>query len=285
MLSEVLGGVGERLGELGARLVLALAIGAVVVLLGRLFRPVVRRRLRRRGRPSYTRVFVGLYSAVVALVAFLLAVTAAFPSVEVADVLASLGIVSVAVGFAFKDVLENLLAGVLLLLRDPFKSGDQISVSGYQGTVEGVTVRETLLRTYDGRRVLIPNSTVFTSALEVDTHFPHVRSAFTVDLDPASDLSTARMAAGTALSGTEGVQADPHPEAVITRWTDRAITLECRYWTAADRRTRVIVLDRAIEAVRDAYAASGLHAPTDRLVIDRDTADGDGSGADRQRPR
>ncbi len=109
---DVLDGVAARLGELGARLVLAALVLLVFLLVGRLIRPLVRARLQRRGRPSYTRVFTALYSVVVILVGFLIAMTAAFPLVQVADVLASLGIISVAIGFAFKDVLENLLFAV-----------------------------------------------------------------------------------------------------------------------------------------------------------------------------
>lgn len=268
MLTDELDDVFERLGELALRLSLALGITVGVVLIGRMLRPVVRSRLNRRGRPSFTRVFLGLYGLLVALGGFLLAVTAVFPSVEVADVLASLGILSVAVGFAFKNVLENLLAGVLLLLRDPFQSGDQISVAGYQGTVEGITVRETLLRTYDGRRVLVPNSTVYVNPLEVGTHYPQLRSAFTTDIATDSDLDTARLVARDALAATPGVDADPPPEVVVTAWTSTAITVECRFWTAAPRRDRTQALDAAIGSVRDAYARAGILAPTDQLEVD-----------------
>lgn len=261
-------GVIDRLGELGTRLLLALAVLAAFLLLGRLLRPLVRARLRRRGRPSQTRVFTALFSFVVAVLGFLIAMTAAFPSVEVADVLASLGIVSVAVGFAFKDVLENLLAGVLLLLRDPFQSGDQIAVGGFEGVVEGVTVRETLLRTFDGRRVLIPNATVYTNPLEVQTHFPLARSAFTVAVAPGGDLDRARSVAGAALGSVAGIAAEPPPEAVVLRWTSDAVELECRFWSGSHSRDRTAATDGAVQAVHDAYLAEGISLPTDRLTVD-----------------
>lgn len=185
-----------------------------------------------------------------------------------ADVLASLGIISVAVGFAFKDVLENLLAGVLLLVRDPFKSGDEITVAGFEGTVEGVTVRETLLRTFDGRRVLIPNSTVYINPLRVDTHFPLVRTSFTVVLDPAADLAAARDAVTAALGRVDGVDGTTRPQAVVTDLTQDGLLVECRFWSAADRRTRTAVLDAAVQAVRDALEVAGVAAPVEHVVVD-----------------
>lgn len=175
----VLQDVLARAGELAVQTAVAVLVAMVVLGVGLALRPLVRRVLARGGRPSRTRVFTALWTTVVVVVAVLLPATLAFPSVRVADVLASLGIVSVAVGFAFKDVLENLLAGVLLLLRDPFRTGDQIQVAGYEGTVEGVTVRETLLRTYDGQQVLIPNAQVYINPREVRTHYPHARNPTT----------------------------------------------------------------------------------------------------------
>ncbi|MDP3713103.1 MAG: mechanosensitive ion channel [Mycobacteriales bacterium] len=186
-VGEIAADIASRAGELATRLALFVLLAALVVAIGRAARPLVRARLARRGRPSFTVVFSALYSTVVAVLGVLLAATLAFPSVRMVDVLGGLGIVSVAVGFAFKDVLENLLAGVLLLLRDPFKSGDQIRVGDHEGTVEGVTVRETLLRTHDGQRVLLPNAQVYISALEVLTHNPRARVEFAVRLDAAAD--------------------------------------------------------------------------------------------------
>lgn len=263
----VLDGVLARSGELGARVLLGAAIFAVCLLLGRLIRPLVRARLRRRGRPSYTRVFTALFGAVVAVIGFLVAMTAAFPSVQVADVLASLGIVSVAVGFAFKDVLENLLAGVLLLLRDPFQSGDQIAVAGYDGVVEGVTVRETLLRTFDGRRVLIPNATVYTNPIEVQTHFPVARSRLSVVVAGGNDLIRARAVALSAVTAVPGVVADPPPQVVAVQWTSVGVELECRLWSQPHRAEQTAVVDAAIQAVHDAFAAHGIGLPEEEVLV------------------
>lgn len=94
-----------------------------------------------------------------------MATAVTFPSVKPVDLLAGLGFFSVAVGFAFQDILENTLAGVLLLFRQPFRSGDQIEVKEQSGTVEAITIRETQIRTFDGQLVLVPNRAVYKSVM------------------------------------------------------------------------------------------------------------------------
>jgi small-conductance mechanosensitive channel len=278
----VLQDVAERAAELATRTGVFVLLIAAVVLLGRILRPLVHRRLDRRGRPSYTRVFGALYSALVTLAAVLLAATLAFPSVQMVDVLASLGIVSVAVGFAFKDVLENLLAGVLLLLRDPFKSGDHIRVGDFEGVVEGVTVRETLLRTPAGQRVLLPNALVYTSPLEVLTHYALTRVTFPVVLDAGADLDAARHIAQEALMRVPQVRRDPAPDVVVTDAGVGQTTVECRLWTSATPAGITAARDAAIPAVLAALTSADVPLASGEVLLreaDDDPADRPHAGA------
>lgn len=102
----------------------------------------------------------------------LFACVIAFPSLRLGDIIAALGLGSVAIGFAFQDIFKNFLAGVLLLLQEPFRISDQVIIADYEGTVEEINIRCTAIRTYTGERVLLPNSTVFTSPIQVRTAFP-----------------------------------------------------------------------------------------------------------------
>jgi small conductance mechanosensitive channel len=87
------------------------------------------------------------------------------------DLFADLGVSSVAIGFAFKDILQNMLAGILILLRQPFEVGDQIVSGGHECTVEKVETRATMIKTYDGRSVDIPNFDIYTDSVVVNTAF------------------------------------------------------------------------------------------------------------------
>ena len=92
-----------------------------------------------------------------------LACIVAFPGLSLGDIVATLGLGSVAVGFAFQDIFKNFLSGILILIQRPFRIDDQIVIGEYEGTVEKIDIRTTKLRTYGGERVLMPNSEVFTS--------------------------------------------------------------------------------------------------------------------------
>lgn len=265
-MATILEDLADRGGELALRTLTAVFVASVVAVVGRLVRPIVRHLLDRADRPSRTRVFLGLYRVVVAVFAFLLAMTLAFPSVEVVDVLASLGVVSIAIGFAFKDSLENLLAGVLLLWRDPFRSGDQIRVGEYAGTVERLTVRETLLRTFDGELVLVPNADVSGNALTVATHYPLARVTTRVRIDPAADVGRARDALLPVLRRASQPGA-PDPEVVVSGMSDGALDLDLRFWTRSPRASRTAALDAALPAAVQALGAAGVGLDDGSVVL------------------
>lgn len=96
-----------------------------------------------------------------------------------------------AVGFAFQDILENTLAGVLLLFRQPFRSGDQIEVKEQSGTVEAITIRETQIWTFDGQLNLVPNRDVYKSVIRVQTHHELRRLEFVVGVAYENDPTDA----------------------------------------------------------------------------------------------
>lgn len=267
LLAQVISDVTDRAVEVGTRLGVAVAVFALIVVIARLIRPVLRAWLARGGRPSRARVFSGLASILVVVAGTLIAATIAFPSVEIADVLASVGLLSVAVGFAFKDVLENVLAGVMLILRDPFQSGDEIRVGDVEGTVEGITVRETLLRTFDGQRVLVPNAKVFTDIIEVQTHFPLVRQTIEMDLDLSADLPALRAQLAEAIGRVQGVAPVPSPD-VIALHLDPELRIRCRFWCAPQRSVVTSVRDRAVEAIRAVLLEHPGALARPELVVD-----------------
>jgi small-conductance mechanosensitive channel len=78
-----------------------------------------------------------------------------------------LGVGSVAIGFTFQNILQNFLAGILLLLQEPFQIGDWISITGLDGKVEDIQARATVISTADGKRIVIPNAVLFTNPVTV----------------------------------------------------------------------------------------------------------------------
>lgn len=262
------GDIASRAAELAIRLSVAIAVIATFAVGARLAMPLVRWFLDRRRRPSYTRVFSGLFRVAVVLIGCLFSLTLAFPSVRVADVLAIFGIVSVAAGFAFKDTFENLLAGVLLLLRDPFMSGDQVTIADRDGTVEGVTVRETLLRGHDGRRYFIPNAKVMTDVIEVETDDTKLRQSFSLLLDPATDFASVRPILVDALRGADGVCPDPAAEVLLVDIVNGDVEVQCRFWSGSRRHEATAARHHAISGVVGALAEHNVALPVEEVRVE-----------------
>lgn len=169
-----------------------------------------------------------------------------FPGLGLGDIIALLGLSSVAIGFAFQDIFKNFLAGILLLLNQPFRVSDQIIVGNYEGTVETIDIRSTKIRNYQGESVLIPNSVVFTSPIEVLTENACRRSDLSIGLDYNTPLPQARQLLQETTQGVNGVLADPAVEVDIVGFGDSSIDFAVRYWTrppkAIVRRTQTQVI-------------------------------------------
>ena len=248
---------------------LGLAIGIVLVGLGlsRLLRWAMHSWLSRGRTPSFAQVMSKLAGWLLLGLAVLSAIAALFPSVQPVDLLAGLGFFSIAVGFAFQDILENTLSGVLLLFRQPFRSGDQIEVQGQTGTVEAITIRETRIRTFDGQLVVIPNRDVYKGVIRVQTHFDERRLSFTIGIAYESDTRRACRIVVDALSGVADTSGDPAPEALVTGLGVSTVDIEARFWTSPRQHDGLVVLAEAITAVKEALDDAGIEMPADIVAL------------------
>ena len=240
----------------------ALILMAIFVALGIGVAWALRRAGRMRGRENLGQVGGNLVKWVIYVLGFMLGATIVVPSLKPGDLIAGLGIGSVAIGFAFKDILQNLLAGILLLVRQPFEIGDQIvSSGGFEGTVERIETRATLIRTYDGKRVVIPNSEIYTNAVTVKTAYAQTRSQYDVGIGYGDDWDEAIRLAREAAAGVEGVLADPAPEALAWALDESAKVVRVRWWTASPRADVVEVWSGVLRAVSKAYDEAGIDMP------------------------
>ncbi len=249
------------------RLGAAVLIFLIGWLAGRAIRRLLETLLGRKHMPSFARVMSKLAGWFV-LAAFVMAgLAVAFPSVEPVDLLAGLGFFSVAVGFAFQDILENTLSGVLLLVREPFQAGDQIEVNGHEGTVDRITIRETRLRQYDGQLLVIPNRDVYKNAIRVQTNEPLRRVSFVAGVAYEDDLDGAQRAILDALSQVDAVADDPEPEALVTTLGVSTVDIEVRFWVDSAQREAKVATSDAIIAVKRALDEGGYEIPNQIVVL------------------
>ena len=219
------------------------------------------------------------------LLGVLIALVIAIPSFEPAQLIQLLGISGVAIGFAFRDILQNFLAGILILLTEPFRLGDQIIVTGYEGTVEDIQTRATSIRTYDGRRVVIPNSNLFTESVTVNTAFDKRRLQYDIGIGYGDDIARAQEVILEALRGVHGIMQDPPPEALVVDLAGSSVNIRARWWINPPRRVDVVAsLDQALHAIKDALTKAGIDLPfpTQQVLFHDQTEETDGDRA-RQR--
>jgi small conductance mechanosensitive channel len=180
---------------------------------------------------------------------------------NVSAFLAGLGILGFTVGFAIQDVSKNFVAGLLLLLQQPFNIGDGIKVGGFAGTVTSVDLRATGLATIDGREVLIPNAEVFTSAIEKYGRGEQRRVDVAAGVSYESDLEMVERVALEAIAEIPGVLQAPAPSVIFGNLGASTVDLVIYYWID---RTQIGVLraqDVGIRNIKRAFENANIEMP------------------------
>ncbi len=208
----------------------ALLVFAVAFLLAKRVRRLLALGASRANRgANFSALVARLGEGAVIIGGALVAATVAFPAFTPVTLVSALGFVGVAAGFALRDILGNLLCGLMILASEPFRIGDRIAVKGFEGEVEDVQTRATTIRTRDGRRIVVPNILVFNEPVEVVTAFSKRRIEASLPLDK-HDWTLAKTRALEAMQEIEGIEAEPAPGAFILEWKDSGATLGLRWW-------------------------------------------------------
>lgn len=248
---------------------LGLTVLLVGLLLGQGGRLLVTQWLRWRGRSeSSATVFGRLVSWLVGLLAVGAALAITFPSIRPVNLLGGLGVISIAAGIAFQTVLGNMFAGIVILTRDRFRVGDQISVLEHRGTVVDMGLTSTSVRTFDGRLVLVPNGTLHSEIVTVQTGFEQVRSSVLVDLADDGDLRRAAEVAVRAMRALPQVLDDPAPEAFLTSVGTATVQMELRFWSGARQLETKEATHAVVVAVIEAFGEHGVQAGSDVVTVD-----------------
>jgi small conductance mechanosensitive channel len=251
---------GDRLVGHVADLAAAAVFLAVTVLVARVVRRGVSKALRRTGTEPHVELLVAkLAYFAVAVVGVVVALS--FAGVNLGVLVGSLGLATIALGFALQDIVSNLAAGVVLLLEHPFTRGDHIAVDGTEGTVEDIRVRATQLRSPDGQRVLVPNKLLFTNVLTNASATMRRRVEVLLELPYGQDAAKARERLLAAAAGVDGVCDDPPPRLLTEDLGENAVSVRLWFWVdprSADVvRARSAVLEATEAALRDARLPQG----------------------------
>lgn len=272
--------MGREFMSLLPNLIFGFLVLVAFVFAARGVRSLVERLTQHRQDSQSLRVLLSRLAYVATLImGILVTVTIVVPSFTPASLVSALGIGGVAIGFAFKDIFQNFLAGVLLLLTEPFRINDQIQYKDYEGTVESIQTRATTIMTYDGRRVVIPNAELFINAVTVNTAYDKRRLQYDIGIGYGDDIATARKLIIEALRGIEGVLTDPAPEALVVDLAGSSVNIRARWWINPPRRADFMVAqDRGLEAIKNKLTANGIDLPfpTQQILLHDQTEVTDG---------
>ena len=188
-----------------------------------------------------------------------------------AAALGTAGLVGLAISFAFRDIIENWLASILLGMRKPFRTMDVVKIGEYTGKVVRLTTSETLLMTFDGNHVRLPNAMVFKNALLNYSRNPRRRFDFAVGVGVMEDLDRARDLGLETLRELQGVAEDPEPFALIEELGDSSVNMRFYGWVDQRHADFSKVESAAIQGVKIAFDRHGVDmpAPTYRVNLDR----------------
>jgi small-conductance mechanosensitive channel len=177
---------------------------------------------------------------------------------DVSALIAGLGLTGFALGFALKDVLSNLVSGVMLLVYHPFRIGDQIKMGEHEGTIQTIRMRDTVVRAYDGRSIIIPNTKLITEVVINNTASKLVREAVVVCLAPDADVKEARELIVQVMERIPAVAGRTERPVRVLSTDDASTELEARFWFDPRLVNRVEIKSEIARAIEQAFDRVGM---------------------------
>ncbi len=188
----------------------------------------------------------------------------------VTSMLAGLGIIGLALGFAFQEIAANFISGIILSVNKPFTIGDIVEVDGNVGTVEFVSLRTTNIRTFQGQKVMIPNKTIFQNAITNYTENGKRRVDLEVGVSYGDDLEKVQKVTLEAINSLDDILKEEEVQFYFTEYGDSSINFVIMFWTEY-RKKHSEYLEanhRAIMAINKAFNANDITIPFPIRTLD-----------------
>lgn len=185
---------------------------------------------------------------------------------NITSLIAGLGIAGIAIGFAAKDTLSNIVAGIFIFWDRPFYIGDLVEIENEYGEVQDITLRTTRIVTPDGRMVSIPNQNIAANKIISYTMFPHLRLDIDVTVGVNENIENARREMLKIVLGDEKYLNDPAPVVLVQELGDYYTKLQFRVWLE-NTHTHIPVRAELREKIKNSFDAAGIEMPFETLEI------------------
>ncbi|MEK7724772.1 MAG: mechanosensitive ion channel [Acidobacteriota bacterium] len=264
-INNILASIVERLPYIVAGFLVFIIFWFLAKLVRAIFWKASRHaKLDNRLRILFSRLIVVGMSIIGIFTAF----TVIIPTFKFGDLIAGLGFTSFVIGFATKDILNNLFSGVLILWQQPFKIGDYIFVGTNQGKVEYIGVRATQLRKDDGELVLIPNGDMYSSAITIRGAGAERRMNLKISIGYDSDIAQTKEIIQNVLKLSEGVVDEPKTSVVVTDLTGDGVNLSIYFWINTDKHRPMQVFDAVATDIKKELNETGIEMfPPSSVIV------------------
>ena len=216
---------------------------------------------RTKIRASLRNLTETLVKLAIWIAGLLVAAAVAVPGFTPAGAIASLGIGAVAIGFAFQDIFENFLAGVLIMLREKMRIGDVIEVEGVTGRVEHITLRETHIRQLSNELTIMPNSMIFKNPVKILTDDSLARTEIIAGVSYDTDLEQAEKVIRDAVEALDGIDQSKGVEVYASEFGASSVDFKVRFWAGSKPRDGWQARSLAIKAIKRALDDAGIEIP------------------------
>jgi small conductance mechanosensitive channel len=177
------------------------------------------------------------------------------------------GLIGLAVGIAFRDITENYLASIFLSMQRPFETGDLVEVAGITGFVQQLNVRATVLMTFEGNLVQVPNAAVYKSNIRNFTANPNRRESFIVGIGYDDSIERAQEIARTVLAEHPAILSDPEPWVLVDGLGAATVNLRIYFWVNGHEHSIFKVRSSVIRLVKRAFQSSGISMPDESREV------------------
>ena len=237
-------------------------------------------RLDNRLRTLFSRLIV----VFVTIIGIFTALTVIIPGFTFGSLVTGLGFTTFVIGFATKDILNNLLSGVLILWQQPFRLGDYLFVGSNQGKVESIGVRATQLRKDDGELVLIPNGDMYSSAITIRGAGAERRMILKISIGYEADIGQAKEIIARSIKTNEGVVAEPKPSVVVTDLTGDGVNLSIYFWINTDKNKPMQVFDEVATQIKMTLCDAGIEIfPPSSVIVQTPNNNSDAENAKKKK--
>ena len=252
----------------GVELAVNLALAAAIFLAGALAIKIVgilvRKTFLRKNREGLMANFA-VSVATKSLWAIVLVMVLGRLGVDVAPLIAGLGVTGFILGFAFQESLGNLAAGLMIAINEPFKVGNFIEAAGLQGSVVEVNMMATVLSTPDNKRIVLPNKSVWGGPIVNYSAMATRRVDMKVGVAYGTDIAKALDVIRETVLSVPGVLDNPAPTVATAELADSQITINVRPWVK--NQDYWTVYSATLQSVKDALGRAGIEIPFPQMVV------------------